>query len=82
MSDSTRDTIKEENEALASLLGTRGYKVLERWMKSQYNSAVQGMMDERKREDNIKVLAREAKIYQKVMGRVSSAAQQLKREPF
>ena len=78
----TADRIKAEQEALASLQGTRGWEVLRIWMEAEMNRAIQTMMDERRREESLKAWAREAKTFQKVIQRVESAARQLRREPF
>ena len=78
----TADNIKHEQEALASLVSHPGYKVLADWMDREYRRCIQEMMDERKREENLKTLAREAKTYQRVLQRVSSAYKQRRSEPF
>ena len=78
----TAKNLKEEQEALASLSKHPGYKILERWMRTEYERAIHAMMDERRREDYLRSLAREAKTYLRVMQRVSSAVNQIRREPF
>lgn len=81
MSDTQMD-IKEEQQALASLIGHPGYKVLSAWMEREHRRCIQEMMDERKKEDNLRTVAREAKTYQKILQRVTSAQKQLRQEPF
>ena len=81
MSD-TANNLREEQDALASLMSHPGYKVLAAWMEREYGRCLQELMDERKREDNLKTIAREAKTYQRILQRVSSAHKQRRLEPL
>lgn len=78
----TAGNLENEQEALASLISHPGYKVLASWMDREYRRCIQEMMDERKREDNLRSIAREAKTYQRILQRVSSAHKQRRSDPF
>lgn len=77
MSD-TKNQVANELRHIASLKGHPGYTLLLDWMEREYKKCINEMMDERKREDNLKTLAREAKTYKKIIQKVDSAFEQLK----